>query len=649
MADILKSGTSLAPPAVVPNPASQAFPAPGMYTSSDPVHHPSSEYRASGANTAIKRDIGIVGNQRAVGDRLSVTVPPQGQPRPTEDETPIASSPGPREATKSPDNLPDTSTNEAQQPSRPAASGNGRPGSQASNAHKEWKPKAVQQDVTVPGLNTVESVVTEALKSPPASVISDNEALSVASKFQNLSTRDDQQVVMPTNFQSQGADLGLSFGSFGETYGSSLPSGFSSEDGLEISAPSESDSTTKDVIREQQSSGPEASPQESSMLHQNEMPVELDSRNDAAASFSSQPDMSKLRSSQAQQQFSYLQPTPSYSSGLGMTPQIPTSQHGFESSDSHLQDLSAVSSAMKQQQHYTDSSSTSFYGFRPGADADARYPQYLQAAAAAAKYNNGAVLVAGQHLPLTTEVGNSAGLSSSSSASQTTTNTHSLPTAPQQPLVHAFPAQPAGVPMGHFTTFSYPYPSYTFVPSYQHSFNTSYPQPPVSSYAPSANYAAVKYPLPQYKPGSATANAPLSAATAGYGGYGSASSMYANPAATTTNSSGYEDVSGAQFKDNMYLHTPQGDRIWIQSHSGDAAAAAAQTSSFYALSGQNQHTSYTQPSSHTHPMAGYTSLYHQPGPAGSGHQLIQPQTLSGAAGSTQVGSTYQRMQPNWNY
>jgi hypothetical protein len=69
----------------------------------------------------------------------------------------------------------------------------------------------------------------------------------------------------------------------------------------------------------------------------------------------------------------------------------------------------------------------------------------------------------------------------------------------------------------------------------------------------------VKYPVPQYKPGVATATSPHSASATSYEGYTTTPSGYgSNPAGTASNPAGYDDVAVSHYKDNsLYIPSQQ--------------------------------------------------------------------------------------------
>lgn len=102
----------------------------------------------------------------------------------------------------------------------------------------------------------------------------------------------------------------------------------------------------------------------------------------------------------------------------------------------------------------------------------------------------------------------------------------------------------------------------------------------------------------------------------------------------------------------------QGDSstVWIQTAMPRdmGPSGAMQTSSYYNLAGQGQHSGYAhsqqQPThGHAHPSAAYANLYHpsQTGPAPSHQMLQQPQSMVGGGGNSQAGA-FQRTQQTWN-
>ncbi|KAJ7538647.1 hypothetical protein O6H91_11G058300 [Diphasiastrum complanatum] len=714
----------------------------GMYESvNDPVLHPSLDSRMPGTGNS-KRDVGTVGNQRPIGGKSSTVLPLDGTYFSPSTSQPLSSSQSSINSTalsvklekdvhgaqgsdsstltiqhESPVNqralLDDTSRSFGIQTSQSgvvsptpasvtAASRttvvtsqiNGRPlyqqqpfsSQKGMGANLEWKPK-----LTTAGAHgmpeAVESsnkdIVSEPVTVRPPALVSSSEQTGIVSeitsKLKFLNTQDEVPVIMPNHLQVPEADYAqLSFGSFGETFGSALSTSYGPDDTdtdpVSISSTPIA-STVEELPLSTVSSVPSLASQNTVYHQATSAAVEhLSSTTEVIPESApelvvSQSEVSKsVPAARQGTQFSYLQAVPNYS-GLGLVPQVPSGLYSYDVSEAHPQDTSRLPSPM---QSYTDPA-TSYYSpaFRPNSDAEGRYAQFLPSNSAN-KYNGNLALLAAQTLSPLQDTGNSVVLSSTSPVPQTSSG-QTIPTVPQQHVpIHAY-AQPAGLPLGHFTNvFGYQYvpPSYTYMHSpYQPTYagNSGYPQAPIgsgftptqSNYQPSGA-AAVKYPFPQYKPLTAAGTTPQAAGVAGYGGYNTASSVYAaNPTVTAATASSYEDVGVPPYKESSVFISGQqveGSTMWIQAQlSRDMVAAGMQPNSYYNLSGQGQHSAYAHTQSlghaHTHP-AGYASLYHpaQSGAAPSIHQLLQPQTLVGGSGAGTQAAPYQqpqRAQQTW--
>lgn len=137
----------------------------------------------------------------------------------------------------------------------------------------------------------------------------------------------------------------------------------------------------------------------------------------------------------------------------------------------------------------------------------------------------------------------------------------------QQPVPVFRP--PSGVHISHYPPNYIPYGHY-FSPFYVpppaiHQFlgNGAFPPQPQASavYPPPSAAAAtgMKYPLPQYKPGTNATNPAHIVMPGAYGAYGSSPAGY-NPSstATTGNSTSNEDLGPSQFKEsNVYISGQQ--------------------------------------------------------------------------------------------
>jgi hypothetical protein len=166
-------------------------------------------------------------------------------------------------------------------------------------------------------------------------------------------------------------------------------------------------------------------------------------------------------------------------------------------------------------------------------------------------YLQGGILSTAGQTPLVTQA---AGLMQSSIA------------ATQQP-VPVF--RPGGVHLSHYPPNYLPYGHY-FSPFYVpppaiHQFlgNGAFPQQPQAStvYPPPQAVAApgMKFPLPQFKPGTNAANPTHLVMPNTFGVYGSSPAGYNhNSVATAGNSTSNEDLNSSQFKEtNVYISGPQ--------------------------------------------------------------------------------------------
>lgn len=129
--------------------------------------------------------------------------------------------------------------------------------------------------------------------------------------------------------------------------------------------------------------------------------------------------------------------------------------------------------------------------------------------------------------------------------------------------------QPAGVHISHYPPNYIPYnqyfpPFYVPPPTIHHFLsNTGFPQQPPTGgiYQPPAAAAAaasaVKYSLSQYKPGTNAGNSAHIGMPTGYGPYTSAPAGYSPSPVSTGNSTGNEDLSASQYKENNVYITGQ--------------------------------------------------------------------------------------------
>ncbi|XP_010942572.1 GBF-interacting protein 1-like isoform X4 [Elaeis guineensis] len=542
-------------------------------------------------------------------------------------------------------------------------------------ANKEWKPKSTHtnsaQASGTPGTSDVSTVVEAVSESRP--VLSENTTLKLEKKLDELQLLDRQHVIIPNHLQVPESERhGLSFGSFESSFNLSI--GFANgpasdkstapppELSQEIEGNVEDPSSSRDASPTFQEVDYPDHPQSPSQVPENFSCREADIPSSVPAA--PEYDQSKEAASLAPEgpQYSVVHTAPSYSA-FGLVPQMLGSQlAAFESSESQTHDTTRLPSFVVQQPFDPSSSYyTQFY--RPTADAEGRFSPFL--APGATKYNGNIAVLPAQTGQAPQEGGNSVVLSTAGSTSLATQAAGVMPSSvavPQQP-VPVF-RQPAGVHISHYPPNYIPYSQY-FSPFYVpppalHHFlsNAAFPQqPPTGSVYPPGAAAAtpVKYSISQYKPGTNTGNSALVGMPTGYGTYNSSPAGYApNPAVSSGNSTGNEDPTASQFKENnVYMPGQQqseGSAVWIPAAAG-RDISSLQASSFYSFPPQGPHMTFA-PTQAGH--GAFSGLYH-PTPtvaAAAVHPLLQQsQTVAGAVEMvgppSGVYQQPQRAQINW--
>ncbi|XP_008783011.2 GBF-interacting protein 1-like isoform X2 [Phoenix dactylifera] len=553
--------------------------------------------------------------------------------------------------------------------------------SQKVVANKEWKPKSTHTNpaqasgtpVTC-GVSTVVEAVTESLPVPGA-VASENTTLKLEKRLDELQLSDRQHVIIPNHLQVPEFERhGLNFGSFDSSFNPSTGSANGTASDKSTMPPSESSQEIEEDVEDASSSSHDASPDAQEVDYPDrpqsstQVPENFSTRAaDISSSVPPAPEyvQSKQEAAMAPEgpQYSAVHTAPSYSA-LGLVPQMLGSQLApFESSESQARDTTCVPNFV---QPFDPSSSYYTQFYRPTADAEGRFSPFL-APGATAKYNGNIAVLPAHTGQAAQESGNSVVLStvgSTSLSAQAVGVMQSCVPVPQQP-VPVF-RQPAGVPISHYTPNYIPYnqyfsPFYVPPPALHHFLsNAAFPQqPPTGSVYPppgaSAAATPVKYSISQYKPGTNTGNSNLVGIPTGYGTYSSSPAGYTpNPAGSIGNSTGNEDLTASQFKENnVYMPGQQqseGSAVWIP-----AAAArdisSLQASSFYTMPPQGQHMTLA-PTQAGH--GGLSGIYH-PTPtvaAAAVHPLLQQsQTVAGAVEMvgppSGVYQQPQRAQVNW--
>uniref|UniRef100_A0A7I4EL82 GBF-interacting protein 1 N-terminal domain-containing protein n=1 Tax=Physcomitrium patens TaxID=3218 RepID=A0A7I4EL82_PHYPA len=497
---------------------------------------------------------------------------------------------------------------------------------------------------------------------------------SIAQAYQSLNIQDDEPVIIPTHLRVPEADRShLSFGSFGADFRTSsglaevqetkkhVETIAADEASIELPAPSSVETQVEMV----QSYG----------LQEVATPLENMRASAEAPSVANQAPVVSVQEQHTKadpvvQQTPYFLGASNYP-GFGLMPQMPGGQYGYEQAESAPQDIPRIPNVVP-----TYDPTTSYYTSAfPGVESDRLNSHYVPTSSS--KYSGNIGLMATPSL-LSPEGGNPmlASATPSASAAQSSQPGSDVQTAqvvPQQALPLHY-SQPPSAHYGNYVSYQYMPANYPLMqPPYPHhvynSSSTAYAQPlagsiytpaaAVSSF-PASGVTAVKYPMPQHKPGATAGNVPHSAPySVGYKDYITTPSGYASsPAVTAGTNSGYEDVNASPYKDStLYIPSQQGDgsTVWIQTTMlrDMGPSGSMQTSSYYNVAGQGQLSGYAhsqQPThGHAHPNAAYSNLYHpsQIGPAPSHQILQQPQGMGSGGGNNQAGA-YQRTQRAWN-
>ncbi|XP_054797714.1 GBF-interacting protein 1 [Prosopis cineraria] len=544
-------------------------------------------------------------------------------------------------------------------------------GSQKAGSNKEWKPKptnTINQGSGPASSSEVTTVLAEETgKLQSASCVLDSEEASskLQRKLEDLRLPQ-PHVILPNHiFVPDSEKTKFSFGSLGATFGAHT-SHASTPDSDKSSTPLSETSQALEENTDEQSSSQKAAvtaevvdypdhPQSPTIAPENLPSSEGDVSSSAIQEYNESKQDAALPS--GRHQHSAVQTSPNYSFGF-VPPMLGTQLPPFDNSDSQALDISRLQSFVVHQPFDPTSYYAQFY--RSGADGDDRLSPF-QSSGVSAKYGGnvtvlpapnsqspqeGGVLSTAGATPLVTQA---AGLMQSSIA------------VTQQPVPVFRP--PSGVHISHYPPNYIPYGHY-FSPFYVpppaiHQFlgNGAFPPQPQASPVypppPAAAAAGMKYPLPQYKPGTNATNPAHIVLPGAYGAYGSSPVGY-NPSstATTGNSNSNEDLGPSQFKEsNVYISGQQseGSAVWVAAPGREMSSLP--TSSFYSLPPQGQHVTFA-PTQAGH--GTFAGIYHpaQAVTAATVHPLLQQsQTMAGAVDMVGPGgSVYQQpqhSQMNW--
>lgn len=493
-----------------------------------------------------------------------------------------------------------------------------------------------------PRSHTLEHQEVEHVSTPVTSVTANLEQLSIQKEDRGLLPEDNgPAVVIPDHLQVQSADCShLSFGSFGSGISpafsgplSSMPvnTNVEEEPVVETDAPSVGHSDTRNSEYYVDESLRNAS--DGHLFHR----TGTNSGNYDPAS-PSQPESLKVENPEMEQGNQY--PFPSAAPGYAYeNPQQLNIGFSQSQTSSQMQNLAAFPSVMPS---YTNSLPNTLLAANapPGREADLPYSPFPASQSTTTKYGNTVSSISGPTISMA-EALKTANFSSAQPTQQTIpgTSVATGPALPQHLAAHPY-SQPT-LPVGPFTNMiGYPFmpQSYAYMPSaFQQAFagNTTYHQ----------SLAAAM--LPQYKNSVSVSSLAQSAAVpSGYGGFGSTTTIPANfpmnpPTAPSGTNLGYDDVLGAQYKENshlMSLQQQQNDNSGLWLHGpGSRTMSAHPANTYYNYQGQSQQTAgfrQGQQPSQSYGALGYPNFYHSQTGISLDHQQ-QQNPRDGSLGGSQ--------------
>lgn len=561
-------------------------------------------------------------------------------------------------------------------------------------SNKDWNPKSINQNYLpvsgVIGTSTSGIRASEAsISSPQSSGFAnlEDQTTKLQEKLEDLYVRDEQHVIIPSHLQVPEADrTGISFGSFGVGFATNVSSSFANDECDENYTalpeasqeaeesneehPSRQSKTAQFVRSEDYLHDPREYYSHSSEDYSHQLQTSTNTVENISSSTDDGPKTVTLTAGSLSKsikqepvaapdsQFSLLQAAMNYTNMGSQFMQ----NNPYETAESHQQDISRLPSFAEAHDPLS-----SFYSrfFLPGLDGDTRFSPLVSSTA-------GSNYTAGNSGVLSTAGPADVMQKSGTVQARIPLQQQPTPAFPQSASVDISQFPSNYLPYHQYLSALYPPPTvhgFTGNPGYSpHNTGSNYNLSAGSSYPQAA--AAVKYSLSQHKPDTVSGNSLHGVVPTGYGSYSTPVGYAVSPAATGGSGASFDDIAGSQFKEtNLYLPSQQaeGSALWIKAPAQDLSRM--QTSSYYNMPAQAQHSAYaaTQsahaafaPTQSGHAVYSYTPtqsghatdarLYHsmQPGPAPNSDHLLHPSQASGGA-SGQVGAYKEpnRGQLNW--
>ncbi|KAF1890041.1 hypothetical protein Lal_00025373 [Lupinus albus] len=603
------------------------------FSSSDPILVPSNDLRNPGSVGAIRRE---VGNQHPPLE-LNAVKSAENKLTPAS-ETGSSSVQGKIQyksqgVTKNHHTeMPSSSavTHGSSTASRPSSNYGSR--SQQSigaqkGSNKEWKPKQTNtiNQGSEPASASAPSALAEVsgqLQSASSALDSQEDSSKLQRKLKDLNLNQRQHVILPNHiFVPDSEKNKFSFGSLGVTFGvnSSYVNGPESE---KSSTPlSETSQSIEETVEEQASSSQNTAvtsemgyypdhPESPANVPDNLSSSEVDGSSSAIQEYNESKQDTALPSEG--HQYSEVHTFPNYSYGY-VPPILGNQVTSFDSSETQTHDISRLPSFVVHQPFDPASYYAHFYC--SGTDSDG----CLSPFSSAAKYHDNVTVLAAPNSQSPQEGGLLSTAGPTPLVTQAAGLMQSSISVTQQP-VPVF-RTPSGVHMSHYAPnyihYGHYFPPFYVPPPTMHQFmgNGAFPQQPQAStvYPPPATVAApgMKYPLPQFKPGTNGANPTHLVMPSAYGAYVSPPAGYNhNSAAPAGNSTSNEDLGSSQFKENnVYISGQQseGSPVWVTAPGQNISSLP--TSSYYNIPPQAQHVSFA-PTQAGH--GTFASIYHPP-------------------------------------
>ncbi|XP_017242316.1 GBF-interacting protein 1 isoform X1 [Daucus carota subsp. sativus] len=530
-------------------------------------------------------------------------------------------------------------------------------GPQKVGPNKEWKPKP---NPSLPegaeSADTTLMLEVPAIRTESEGQVANQATFGLVKKLEETCISESQQVIIPKHIHIPEVEkLGFIFGSFDANFGLSTSNPVCPENEKSSPIPETPEGMEENVDQKSNHDELTSVEEEDNYPAPPEVSGSLISdAHDVSSRVVTEYSESKQETDlpPGYQQYSTVHAYPNF--GFGIMPPIFGSQVlPTESNKSQAHDAPRLPGFVVQQPYDLNSYYAQFY--RSGVDNEGRLSSFYEPGVPT-KVNGNVTMAPAETFQSTQEGGDTSIHPTTASTPPVTHAAGAVPSsvAATQQAIPVF-GQPAGLHLPHYPNYiPYHYIPFYVPPQALHHYLSTGVLPPPQPQAGSGHPAPVpanKFPLPQYKPGTTTANTNNVAAPGSYGSYGSTPASFSASSATTTgHSSSSEDLLAPQLKENNLFIAGQqseGPGLWFAAPGRDISGL--QANSFYNLPQAQMAFPATQVSH-----GNFAGMYHpaQPVTGAAVHPLLQqsqamagPIDLNGPA-----PSVYQPTQPapiNW--